>query len=163
MKFLHCDGENFLLEFERGEPALLLHLLSLYPLVPATYHRVTQDKNFPHRLENQQLLDEAIQSQREQNKKEILALIKSPKRFNEAEGVASIAFARADLEWLLQVVNDVRVGCWIALGSPGYEKKKIVRPDKEAMRHAMFMEIAGGFEMFFLGLVNGDVPPENAG
>ena len=69
---------------------------------------------------------------------------------------------RADLEWLLQVVNDVRIGCWLALGSPGYETKKKIPTDKESLRHAMFMEIAGGFEMFFLGVINGDVPPETA-
>jgi hypothetical protein len=162
MKFLRRDGEQFQIKLERGEKALLLHLLSLYPLVPSSYHKLTKDKHLPHRVENQQLLDDALASQRERNQNEILALIGAPERFAEAEGASNITFNRADLEWLLQVVNDVRIGCWLALGSPGYAAKKKIPANQEAMRQAMFLEVAGGFEMFFLGVINGDVPPENA-
>jgi hypothetical protein len=162
MKFLGHEGENFLIEFASEEKLLLLHLLSMYPLVPAAYHRLTKDKKLPRREENQQLLDDALQSQREQNKKEILALINAPGRFTAKDGANQAAFSRADLEWLLQVVNDVRVGCWIALGSPGYEPKKKTVPTSETMPHTLFMEIGGAFEMFFLGIINGDVPPEKA-
>lgn len=160
MKFLHRNGEHFLLEFESREKALLMHLLALYPLVPASYHRLTKDKKLPRRGENQQLLDDALKTQREQNRTEILALINAPQRFIGDDRVSKIAFTRADLEWLLQVVNDVRVGCWIELGSPGYEPVKKIAGGAESARHAMFMEIAGAFEMFLLGIINGDVPPE---
>lgn len=162
MKFLRHDGERFQLEFATEEKALLLHVLSLYPLVPAAHHKLTKDKKLPQRAENQQLLDEAIKSQREQNKREIRALIKEPGRFVETENGSQIGFTRGEMEWLLQVVNDVRVGSWIALGSPGYEAKSKPKRDPEAMRHTMFMELAGAFEMFFLGIMNGDVSPEPA-
>ena len=160
MKFLGQNGDNFSLEFAAEEKSLLQHLFSLYPLVPATYHRLTKDRQLPQREENQQLLNDALKAQRQQNKKEVLALLNEPGRFAEKDGVSQATFSRADLEWLLQVVNDVRIGCWIALGSPGYEPKKKIAPGAEAMRHTMFMEIAGAFEMFFLGIINGDVPPE---
>lgn len=160
MKFLRHDGERFQLEFASEEKALLLHLLTLYPLVPAAHHKLTKDKKLPQRAENQQLLDEAIQSQREQNKNEILALIKEPGRFIETENGSQIGFTRGEMEWMLQVVNDVRVGSWIALGSPDYEAKKKSKPSPEAMRHTMLMELGGAFEMFFLGIMNGDVSPE---
>lgn len=160
MKFLGHDGGSFSLAFAVEEKALLLHLLSLYPLVPESYHKLTKDKKLPKREENQQLLDDALKAQREQNRKEIQVFISAPERFTEDEGASRVAFARAELEWLLQVINDVRVGCWIALGSPGYEAKKKGRPSRESLRHLMLMELAGAFEMFFLGIVNGDVPPE---
>lgn len=160
MRFLCQAGEGYSLEFAGEEKALLLHLLSLYPLVPASYHRLTRDKKLPQHDENQQLLDEALKAQREQNKREIQAFISEAGRFNEVEGASCVTFLRGELEWLLQVINDVRLGCWIALGSPGYEAKKKGRPSKEALRHMMLMELAGAFEMFFLGIVNGDVPPE---
>ena len=160
MKFLRIEDGKFVLEFAPEEKALLLHLLNLYPLVPESYHRLTKDKKLPEREENQQLLDDALKAQREQNKKEILALVSEPGRFTEADKAAQAAFTRAELEWLLQVVNDVRVGCWIALGSPGYEIRKKARPDKDSLRQMMFMELAGAFEMFFLGVINGAVPPE---
>ena len=159
MKFLRCEGEDFYLEFTSEEKDVLQLLLSFYPLVPATYHRLTQDAQQPKREENQQLLDEALSAQREQNGKAIRALLSEPGRFTETAEASQGRFGRGDLEWLLQVVNDVRVGSWIAQGSPGYEKKK-GRPAKAKLRHALYMELAGAFEMFFLGVINGDVPPE---
>jgi hypothetical protein len=158
MKFLRHDGERFQLEFAAEEKALLLHLLSLYPLVPAAHHKLTKDKKLPQRVENQQLLDDALQSQREQNKKEILALMSEPGRFVARETGSQVGFTRGEMEWLLQVVNDVRVGSWITLGSPDAKKK--AKRDPEAMRHVMFMELGAAFEMFFLGILNGDVSPE---
>lgn len=163
MRFLGPAGEGYSLEFTHEEKALLLHLLSLYPLVPQSYHQLTRDKKLPKRDENQQLLDEALLAQREQNRKEVSALIQDPQRFLESGGKFLAGFQRTEMEWLLQVMNDVRVGCWIALGSPGYETRKKSKPGKEALRHMMFMELAGAFEMFFLGIINGDVPPEPKG
>ena len=122
MKFLRAEGDRFALEMAPGEKATLLHLLKLYPLVPEAYHRLSKDNNLPHREENQRLLDDALRTQREQNKKEIFALISSPTRFAEVAGASRVVFTRAEIEWLLQVINDVRLGSWIALGSPGYEK-----------------------------------------
>jgi hypothetical protein len=163
MRFLGHDGDAFSLGFAPEEKALLLHLLSLYPLVPESYHRLTQDPQLPKREENQELLDDALKAQRAQNQREILALVGKPGRFAEAAGQCRAAFTRGELEWLLQVVNDVRVGCWIALGSPGYKAKKKGRPSRASLRHTMLMELAGAFEMFFLGIINGDVPPETGG
>lgn len=160
MKFIGQAGEGYSLEFAPEEKALLLHLLSLYPLVPESYHKLTKDKKLPKRDENQQLLDEALRAQRDQNKRAVQAFIGGSGRFTETEGASRVTFLRGELEWLLQVVNDVRIGCWIALGSPGYETRKKVKMSKEAVRHTMFLEIAGAFEMFFLGIINGDVPPE---
>ena len=161
MKLLRNAGGKFELEFAPEEQGLLLHLLNLYPLVPESYHRLTKDKKLPHRQENQQLLDEALAAQREQNRLAILKFIQEPDRFTETAGAGRVAFTRGEMEWLLQVVHDVRVGSWIALGSPGYAAKKKTKPDKDALRHTMFMELAGAFEMFFLGIISGDVPPEN--
>lgn len=161
MRFLRAIEGTFELEFASEEKALLFHLLNLYPLVPETYHRLTKDRKLARRQEDQQLLTDALKSQREQNKKEILALTNNSARFTEMGGESKIIFTRGEVEWLLQVFNDVRVGCWIALGPPGYETKKKGRPDRTSLQHTMMMELAGAFEMFFLGLINGDVPPEN--
>lgn len=159
MKLLRRSGEKYELEFPIEEKALLFHLLNLYPLVPASYHRLTKDKKLPRREENQQLLDEALAAQRALNKKEIVALMGHPERFQAADGTSKAVFTRGELEWLLQVINDIRVGSWIALGSPGYEREMKPRRGAPSTRDLIFMELAGAFEMFFLGIINGDVPP----
>ena len=161
MKYLRQDGARFELEFAPEERQLLLHLLGFYPLVPESYHRVTKDRKLARRLENQQMLDEAMKAQRDKNKLEVQTLINEPERFKEQDGACRVRLERGELEWLLQVLNDIRIGSWIALGSPGYEKKPSPPKDKDAARNLMFMELAGAFEMFFLGILNGDVMPES--
>ena len=158
MKLRHRTEDKYELEFDADEKDLLFHLLNLYPLVPESYHRLTKDKNLPHCEENQQLLNEALKAQRDQNKKEILGLINQSGRFVTEAGGSRAVFTRAELEWLLQVVNDVRVGNWLILGSPSGQKEKKLRLNPESMRHMMLMELAGVFEMFFLGVINGNVP-----
>jgi len=160
MKFNRMDGDKFEFELARREKELLLHVLNLYPLVPATHHRLSQGGEIPDPDGNQRLLDEAIKTQRLANKKQLLALLNEPGRFTVTTDGCTIGFVRGEIEWLLQVLNDVRIGNWLALGSPGYAEVKKLPADKASLRHAAIMDIAGGFESYFLGAVSGELPPE---
>jgi hypothetical protein len=160
MKLIRLDGDKFDFEFTPAEKDILLAVLNRYPLVPESYHRLTKDKRLPNRLENQHLLDEALKSQRLANKKGIVALLDEAGRFTVAKNGFRVRFTRGEIEWLLQILNDVRIGSWIALGSPGYKQERQFRHDKKAGHHLMFMEFAGAFEMYFLDAINGSVLPE---
>jgi hypothetical protein len=160
MKLLRIHDGNFEFDLAREERDLLFHLLGLYPVVPATHHRLTRDGKPSNQKENQELLDEAMQSQRRANKKEIIALLDEAGRFTDVGKNCRVIFARGELEWLLQVLNDVRVGSWLALGSPGQKQERRLRGDAVSVRYLMQMELAGGFEMYLLGAVNGTLKPE---
>jgi hypothetical protein len=159
MKLLRSEDGEFEFEFATAEKSLLLHLLGLYPAVPVAYHRLTRNKKIPNQVENQQLLDDAIQSQRQTNQEKIISMVKTPGRFRDDEDSSRAVFQRGEVEWLLQVLNDVRIGNWIALGSPDAPHERPLRRDKKSLRHLMLMEVAGGFEMFFLGAVSGTLKP----
>jgi len=55
----------------------------------------------------------------------------------------------------LQVLNDVRVGSWIALGSPDPESGKKILFNEKLLPHFRTMELAGAFEMVFLDALSG--------
>jgi hypothetical protein len=160
MKLIRRDGDKFDFEFTPAEKDILLVVLNRYPLVPASYHRLTKDKRLPDQQENQHLLDEALKAQKLANKTEVAALLSEAGRFTVCPNGFRVFFTRGEIEWLLQVLNDVRIGSWIALGSPGYKQERQFRREKKTGQHLMFMEFAGGFEMYFLGVVNGSLPPE---
>ena len=159
MKLISKDGDEFELEFALEEKGLLFHLLGLYPAVPVAYHRLTKGKKIPNQEENQRLLDEAIQAQRKANQQEIIALVGKSGRFTDNAESSRAVFRRDELERLLQVLNDVRIGNWIALGSPDDLQEQTIRTDKKSLRQLMLMEIAGGFEMFILGAISGRLKP----
>lgn len=160
MKLTRKDGDTFEFEFAPVEQGLFFHLLGLYPAVPLSHHKLTKGRRLRQEAENQELLNDTIRSQRAGHQQEIIALVKDAERFIAGENSARAVFKSAELEWLLQVLNDVRVGSWLAAGSPDLQTEGKVRRDKKSLQHVMLMELAGGFQMLFLGAVSGTLPPE---
>ncbi|HZI33678.1 MAG TPA: hypothetical protein VFF11_15155, partial [Candidatus Binatia bacterium] len=130
-------------------------VLGLYPLVPATHHRLSKNKHVPNPEENQQLLEESLAAQRKENRRQVEVLLNDAKRLTETESGSRISFTRSEVECLLQVLNDVRVGTWLELGSPDepMEIKQGMSP--QTVRQLLVMDAAGFFEMHFLGAVSG--------
>ncbi|MDR3458237.1 MAG: hypothetical protein P4N60_12380 [Verrucomicrobiae bacterium] len=159
MKLIRKDGDEFEFEFAPVEKGLFFHLLGLYPAVPVSYHKLSKGWRIPQEAENQELLNEAIKAQRAERQQEIIALVKDPGRFTAGPEASRAVFKGGELEWLLQVLNDVRVGNWIAAGSPDLQEERKLRRDKKSLQHLMLMELAGGFEMLFLGAVSGTLQP----
>ncbi|HZL77821.1 MAG TPA: hypothetical protein VFC17_03140, partial [Candidatus Limnocylindrales bacterium] len=112
MKLIRINGDKFNFEFTPAEKDILLEVLNRYPLVPEAHHRLTKDKRLPDQQENQHLLDEALKAQKLANKKEITALLNEIGRFTVCPNGFRVFFTRGEIEWLLQVLNDVRIGCW---------------------------------------------------
>ena len=160
MKLLRMDGGKFEFELSPVEKDLLIHVLNQYPLVPDSHHRLTHDQQIPNQWENQHLLDEAIRTQRDITRKLITTWLKQTDRFTRSEENWRVRCGREDLEWLLQVLNDIRIGSWIALGSPGYSREPQLPQNKHALQNLLRMEIAGGFETLFLGAASGSLTPE---
>ena len=50
-----------------------------------------------------------------------------------------------EAEWLLEILNDIRVGSWLALGAP--EDLESLRVGEEPSIDLLFMELAGFFQM----------------
>lgn len=157
MKLLRSGQEKFLFEISREEMALLRHVLKRYPLVPATHHRLSHDRHIRNRDENQHLLEEALKAQRLENRQQLEFLLNEPNRFVECAAGWRVGFSRGEIEWLLQVLNDVRIGSWLALGSPDQQQEIQKRRNQQTAQLALTMDLAACFEMAFLQAINGDL------
>ena len=155
MKLLRAGKIKLQFEINREEMPLLQLVLGLYPLVPTTHHQLSKHRQIPKPNENQQLLEESLASQRRENRRHIEALLRDTKRFTETESGCRISFTRNEIECLLQVLNDVRVGSWLALGSPGGPMEIQPGMSPETARHLLIMDAAGFFEMNFLRAASG--------
>ena len=155
MKLVRRHKAEFLFEISETEKPLLLHVLKLYPLVPATHHRLSKGSQIPDQEANQHLLEEALKHQRAETRKQLLALLNESKRFTPCKAGHHFTLTRSEIEWLLQVLNDVRIGSWIALGSPDEEREEKYLVEEESAAQVAVMHIAGGFEMLLLNALNG--------
>jgi hypothetical protein len=154
VKLIRTDRDGCVFQMGRQEKALLVELLRLYPLVPAACDRHRVSRKAPDTEETQRLLAEALLEHRRRNREQVLALLAAPERFEPSDSGFRFTLSPPQIEWLLQVLNDVRVGCWIQLGSPDPKPGESEEIDKARLPILRAMEAAGFFEMVLLGALD---------
>ena len=153
MKLVQQTKTRLLFHLGRRETSLLLQILKLYPCVPSAHHVLSKSGRVPDRQANQRLLDEALAEQRAENKKQLLALLADPRRFARIETGARLSLPPGEMEWLLQVLNDIRVGSWIILGSP---EERLPDLNEDTAPNFLAMEMAGYFQAQLLEAMHGE-------
>jgi hypothetical protein len=153
MKLIRQTGTRLFFQLGRRETALLLQVLKLYPRVPPAHQMLTKSSRLRDQEATQQLLDEALAEQRAENKKLLLALLADPRRFARTETGARLSLPAGEIEWLLQVLNDIRVGSWIILGSP---EEKLPELTETTAPNLLAMEMAGYFQSQLLEAMRGE-------
>ena len=152
MNLIRSTKDQFQFRLGRREKQLLLALLKLYPCLPAAHQPLSKTGGLPGRETGQGLLDEALAEQRRENRRQLQALLADPGRFQEQETGWRLSLSPGDLEWLLQVLNDIRVGSWVLLGSP---EERLVQMDEKTAPQYWAMEMSGQFQMGFLEATQG--------
>jgi hypothetical protein len=153
VKLIEADKERFVFHVGKREKLLLLGVLKLYPLVPPAHHRLSKKSGTSEATrERQHLLEEALAEQRSANKKHLEKFLNDPARFCEMEPGFRLTLSPGDLEWLLQVLNDIRIGGWLLLGCPD-EGSKGVKLTTKTARYFWAMEMSGFFQMSLLAAV----------
>ena len=158
MKLSRADQNGLVFQLAKREKLLLLETLKLYPLVPAAHHRLSKSGDAVQADENQRLLEGALAEQRQENRQQVLALLKEPERFRETESGFELKLTHSEIEWLLQVLNDVRVGSWLALGEPEPgEEPEITEPNT---KYHFALQVSGVFQSGLLAALGLSESPE---
>ena len=150
MKLIQRDGESFRFHISKREKGLLFEVLKLYPLIPIAHHRVSQTAAAPHVTESQKLLEGALADRTRENKRQLLLMLNQEARLQETAGAHRLTLSASQMEWLLQVLNDIRVGSWLVLGEPDEKKGKPIEVTDENARYYAAMEFCGLFQMTLL-------------
>ena len=140
-------GDQFVLGLGRREQQLFVGLLNRYPCVPLARHHVHRSDRLPD--SSQRLLDEALAQQRASTKKQVQEWLSDSRRFEPTETGCRVVLSVSEIEWLLQVLNDIRVGSWVLLGAPDEHLERAL-VNKKTAPHFLAMEMAGHFEMQML-------------
>ena len=147
MKLVRSTNGKFVFHLGQRDKLLLLQVLKLYPRITSASQPLSKSGRLPDRESNQRLLDEALAEQRAENKKHLETLLTDPRRFADTEAGCRLTLSRFDMEWLLQVLNDIRIGSWILLGSP---EEKFAKLTLATAPHYWAMEMSGIFQARFL-------------
>jgi hypothetical protein len=151
VKLLRVENDRYFFELAEREKDLLGMILQLYPVIPSAHHQIknSSPKQDPA---SQVLLNETLAEQRKENKKFVENLFADPARFRPAGDFLEMRLTSGEIEWLLQVLNDVHVGNWILLGSP--EERPVFTPHAENAAHVWAMHVACLFQVELLEAIN---------
>jgi hypothetical protein len=148
-------GANPPLVFEitRQEKAVLLATLRLFPVLKPSDHQLTKTAKTAGAAE-QRLLEESMVQQRSEHKKKLERFFRANEPFFKTEqGALHLTLTGAQLEWLLQVLNDIRVGSWVQLGCPELEPARRLELAREYPVPFTAMETSGYFQSALLEAV----------
>ncbi len=151
MRLVETNGEILAYQMHVREKALLLEVLRLYPLIPAAYPQISKADQPLGGAEHQKLLEEALADQRIELKKQVQSLVDDPQRFEPNATGVRFKLKASQREWLLQVLNDIRVGSWIILGSPEEIHRHHLEVTDQNAPYLLAMDACALFESALMG------------
>jgi hypothetical protein len=122
----------------------------LYPLLDASYHRLSRDPKTTGQAE-QQWLEEAMEQQRQDHKKKLGQFFNDDRRFfKDGKDDLLLTLTGEQMEWLLRVLNEIRVGSWVRLDRPEMDAARKMSPTGAQARLFTAMELSGYFQAALL-------------
>ncbi len=155
MKLLRAEADRYEFHLGRREHKVFCEVLGAYPVTPLDHHRLSRTGSAGGPDSHQALLTESLQAVKAALRKRLDAFLGNAQRFAVLADGYRVSLSREEMEWLLQVLNDVRVGSWLRLGAPDPEAAKLPRLKPETARYLPLMELAGHFEFTFLAALDG--------
>ena len=150
MKLVERKNDLWVYSMSDEEHSFFQDMLSLYPQVPDSHHRLSQDSSSDAWIEQQRLLEEAMKDYRQENKRILQGLIAGEDRFKKTADGFLLEFSSEQREILLQLFNDIRVGFWLQLGSPEEKDKVQLCRNPKNLPKLFAMEYCAAFQMLLI-------------
>jgi hypothetical protein len=139
-------GSAFVFRISQREKDTLLATLQLYPMLDASYHQLSRKPKTTGRAD-QEWLEEAMDQQRQDHKKKLGQFFNNDRRFfKDSQGELRFTLTGEQMEWLLRVLNEIRVGSWVQLGRPELDVARKMNLTSAQVRLFTAMELSGYFE-----------------
>lgn len=151
----HC---SFLIG--KREREMLFSLLQRYPAMLGAHFKTRNPPNTDEAKNNHELLVEALAEQQKENRKQLEQMLAENRRFVENDLGFTFRLTYSEIEWLLQMLNDIRVGSWIQLGEPDLSSTTLPQLNEQTVLLAWAMEIAGLFQHALLEASHAAEPAE---
>lgn len=144
MKLIKQKDEGWQYALGQDEAKLLISLLRKFPFTEDTPAKISRTDAGSKMVEHEKLLNESLAEHRKELQK--LATKLAATKFKRREQDQLLTLTGEDREILLQILNDIRLGCWRALGEPADVESLNPDHSAQARAHHGLMNLAGYFE-----------------
>jgi len=117
VKFQGVDEDHYVWSLSASEKRALIMIVEEFPMLDGSLRPLSSDAT-PEAAEHNQLLIEALAERRQQMRQDARAILSAEGTFQKQGPKLKLRLKRSEADCLLQIANDVRVGCWTRLGSP---------------------------------------------
>ena len=118
MKLVEAKAGLYVFHLAKRERALLTHALKMFPVGSGPVAPLSKSGDEQKLAEHERSLEEALAEQRTEHKRLLDAFLGEQGRFAEDKSGFRLRLTTAQMDWLLRVLNEVRVGLWMKLGRP---------------------------------------------
>ena len=149
MKLSEQPGESWQYQLRRNEAEILRGLIKRFPFTEPEAARISKTDSDPASAEREKLLNESLAEHRKDLRTAALALLRK-ELWQQSETGTVLTRDAASREILLQMLNDIRIGVWHALGDPECLDTVPLQPTMQELAWRNLMDLAGYFEMQLL-------------
>lgn len=152
MKLLNKTGEKFVFELMSEEKELLSKIFGLYPMLDRDKIELSKTIKDEQICQSKKILSDAFKEFQDSNKRFISELFEKSDNFKPSEDYEyyTLELDGEQIERLLQILNDIRVGMWQKLGCPDLENRKDFIRSAEDVFAVYIMDICEYFEYYLL-------------
>jgi len=144
MRLLKQGGAGWKYELNRNEGILLRTLVKEFPLSAAVVVGISRTGTDAKSAERQRLLNESLAQHRQELKRLAGKLLAA--NLKAGKDGWRLSLNESEREVLLQLLNDIRVESWHALGEPENLDAFPADPSGTDLRHHHLLQVAGYFE-----------------
>lgn len=157
MRLIEQDDNQFTFELSDQQKLLFERILKDYPIAQNSHHSISKSSETVELPDQQQLLEEALAENRAEMKRKVGNFLRDPRRFEETEQGWRVSILARQVDWLLQVLNEIRISSWHRLNCPEHEDLELLREDPESF---LRMKLCGQFQTVLLWALDGNVVPD---
>ena len=119
MNLLEAKNGLFIFRLERRERDVLTLVLKQFPVGGGPTMPLSKSGDEKRLIEHAKMLEEALAEQRKEHRRQLDAFLGEQGRFAEdGHNHFRVRLTSTQMDWLLRVLNEVRVGLWTKLGQP---------------------------------------------
>ena len=145
MKLVKQTDGGWQYAVNQNEFDLLWHLIKEFPVNESVSANISRTDTDPKSLEREKLLNESLAEHRKELKRQAGNLLATNK-LKKSGKRHLLTLTDEEREILLQILNDIRVGCWYSLGKPETLEMQQFDGSPQILRFQSLMNIAGFFE-----------------
>ena len=156
MRLVEAKDDWFLFHVTKRERALLTQVLKQFPVGSGPRGPLSKSGDPAKLADNEAFLAVALAEQRAEHRRQLDMFLGEQGRFaDDPKGGYRVRFTNTQMDWLLRVLNEIRVGLWQKLGQPRDLAPLALAGQLDAV---VTMELCALFQTRLLAALNGEGP-----